>query len=217
MAVVGAIGRDLGDLSFDLIEQAGQDFAVAPGGGGHFNVDDVLGGFVDRQVDLAPSAALADPVLTHLTFAFAENLQARRINHHVCRPLARPARHLHRKLAGPSRHVRVVRYRQVQVTQPHQRLDQSFRGAVRKLAQGLDRQASLNSGFRVEPGLAASDRTQRRPTVPDARLVEPDRQIASIDQRPVVLRPVRHPIPRLEAYLANLLGRQRRGLLSTTK
>lgn len=37
VAVVGAIGRYLGDLAFDLVEQAGQDFAVAPGGGGHFN------------------------------------------------------------------------------------------------------------------------------------------------------------------------------------
>lgn len=204
VAVVGTIGRDLGDLAFDLVEQAGQDFAVAPGGGGHFNADDVLGAFVYGQMDLAPGAALADTVLTHLPFAFAENLQASRIDHHVRRPLTRPARYLHRKLSGPSRHVGVVRHRQVQVTQAHQRLDQSFRGAVRQLEQGLDRQTRLNGRLRVQPGLAASDRTRRRPTVPDARLVEPDRQIASIDQRPVVLRPVRHPIPLLEAHLASL-------------
>ena len=94
VAVVGAIGRDLGDLAFDLVEHAGQDFAVARGGGGHFNADDVLGGFVDCQMDLASGAALAHPVLTHFPFAFAEDLQASRIDHHVCRPLTRPARYL---------------------------------------------------------------------------------------------------------------------------
>jgi hypothetical protein len=92
VAVVGAIGRYLVDLAFDLVEQAGQDFAVAPVGGGHFNADDVLGAFVYGQVDLAPRAALAHPVLTHLPFAFAENLQPGRIDHHMRRPLARPAR-----------------------------------------------------------------------------------------------------------------------------
>jgi hypothetical protein len=43
--------------------------------------------FVYGQVDLAPGAALADPVLTHLPFAFAEDLQTGRIDHHVRRPL----------------------------------------------------------------------------------------------------------------------------------
>ena len=36
VAVVGAIGRDLRNLPLDLVEQAGQDFAVAPIGGGNF-------------------------------------------------------------------------------------------------------------------------------------------------------------------------------------
>jgi hypothetical protein len=91
VAVVGAIGRYLVDLAFDLVEQARQDFTVAPGGGGHFNADDVLGGFVYCQMDLAPRATLADPVLTHFPFAFAKDLQASRINYHVRRSLARPA------------------------------------------------------------------------------------------------------------------------------
>jgi hypothetical protein len=120
VAVVGTLGRYLGDLAFDLVEQAGQDFAVAPVGGGHFNADDVLGAFVYGQVDLAPRAPLADPVLAYLPFPFAENLQPGRIDHPMRRPLARPARNRHRKFRRPSRQVAVVRDRQVQVAQAHQ-------------------------------------------------------------------------------------------------
>ena len=94
VAVVGAIGRDLGDLAFDLIEQAGQDFAVAPGGGRHFDADDVLTGLVNRQMDLPPRATLTHPVLTHFLFTFAEDLQSRRIDHHMRWTLPLPTRNL---------------------------------------------------------------------------------------------------------------------------
>ena len=74
-AVAGAIGRYLRDVPLDLIEQAGQDFAVTPGGGGHFDADEILAGLVNRQMDLAPGATLPDPVLAYFPFPFAEDLQ----------------------------------------------------------------------------------------------------------------------------------------------
>lgn len=54
VAVVCAIGRDMGDIAFDLVEQSGQD-----------NDDDVLRRFVYRQMDLKPQVMLVHSVLTH--------------------------------------------------------------------------------------------------------------------------------------------------------
>ncbi len=122
-----------------------------PGRGGHFDADDVLVRLVDGQMDLAPGAALAGSMQTDFPFTFAEDLQARRIDHHVHRARAWPARDLGRQCGGSSPQVGVVRHRQVQLTQSHQRLDQPFRRTIRQLEQRLDRQASLNRRFRVPP------------------------------------------------------------------
>lgn len=59
--IVGAVGRNLDHRAFDLREQLGEHLVVAPVGGGDLDADDVLLGLIDRQVDLAPGAALADP------------------------------------------------------------------------------------------------------------------------------------------------------------
>ncbi len=113
--VVGAIGGHLRDFVFDLVKQPGEHFAVAPIGRRHFNADDVLGGLVDGQVDLAPGAALADPVLTDFPFTFAEDLQAGRVHHHVRWPLTRPSGNFHRDLTRTPRHMGVFRYRDTQI------------------------------------------------------------------------------------------------------
>ena len=52
--IVGAVGRDLGYLTINLRKQVREHFAVTPVGSGELNADDVLFGFIDRQVDLAP-------------------------------------------------------------------------------------------------------------------------------------------------------------------
>jgi hypothetical protein len=76
--IVGAVGRNLGHRALDLREQLGEHLVVAPVGGGDLDADDVLLGLIDRQVDLAPGAALADPVLANLPFALAKDLQTGR-------------------------------------------------------------------------------------------------------------------------------------------
>jgi group II intron reverse transcriptase/maturase len=120
--VVGAIGGHLGDIPVDLIEQTGEDFTVAPVAVGDSNPDDVLGGLVDGQMDLAPSTVLADAVLPHLPFPFTEDVQPRRVHHHVRWPFARPTWSLHRDLPGAPGHVRMVRCGKVQMAQAHQRI-----------------------------------------------------------------------------------------------
>lgn len=226
VAFVDAIDRDLGDIADDLVELPGQDFAVAPGGGDHFDADDVLGGFFYVQVNLAPGVALANSVLTHCSmvgfaqptggsgkprfpkppfrsFAFTDDLPPGGLDHHGRRPLTPAAPALQRKLSGTSRPPGVICHRQIPATQAQQRLDQSFCRAVRHRGQGPYLQEHLHRRTRI-PGFAAFDRMGRCPTVPDTRLVEPDPQIGSIDQRALVLRPFRHPIPLLEACLASL-------------
>ena len=162
--VVGAIGRHLRDFAFDLVKQTGEHFAVTPIGRRHFNANDILGGLVDGQVDFAPGAALADPVLAHFPFPFTEDLQAGRVDHDVRQRLARPTRNLHRNLIRAARHVRVLRYRKIQLPQAHQRLHQPFGGTVRQLEQGLGR-------LRVQPGLAPSDWGRGRLVVSDTGIV----------------------------------------------
>ena len=65
---------------------------------------------------------------------------------------------------------------------------------VGQTKQALEGEASLDHHIRVKPWLASALRAWRRPALGDALLVEPDRQVASIDQRPVVVRPVCHPV-----------------------
>ncbi len=204
-AVASVTGRYLREIALDRVEQAGHDLAVAPGGGGHFNADDVLAGFVYGQIDVGPGATLARVVLTHFPFAFAEDLQARRIDHHVRRTLARPTRKLHRKLRCSWRQVGVVRHRQVQLAQSHKGLHQTFSGAIRQLAQRLDRQTGLDGSLLVQLRglpwsssggvycsliLASSNQTVRLPRLTKARSV--------------IRRPVRQPIPLLQAHLASV-------------
>jgi len=202
--IVGAIGGHLRDFAINLIKQPAEHFAVAPIGRRHFNADDVLGGLVDGQMNFAPGAALADPVLAHFPFAFTEDLQARRAHHHVRGPFARPTRNFHPELTRTPGHVGVVRYGKVQLAQAHQRVHQPFRCAVGQLEQGLDRHTGLAGCLRVQPGLAPTDWRRGCPVVFDTAIIEPDRQVAPTDQRPVVLRPVRHPIPLLRRRLASV-------------
>ncbi len=202
--IVGAVGRNLGHRALDLREQLGEHLVVAPVGGGDLDADDVLLGLIDRQVDLAPGAALADPVLANLPFALAKDLQTGRVDHDMNRPRARAAGNLHRQLRRPARHVGVIGHRKIEPIEAHQRLHQPFGGAVGQPEQRLQGQAGLDRQRRIQARFAAPDRRRGRPAVLDRRLVEPDRQIAPTDQRSVVLRPVRDPVAVLRLACARI-------------
>ena len=74
--------------------------------------------------------------------------------------------------------------------QTHQRVEQAFGGPVGQTEQGFACQAGLDRQVRVRPRLAAPDRSRQRPILSDAGFVKPDRQVATIDQRSIVFRPV---------------------------
>ena len=207
--IVGAVGRDLGYLTINLRKQVREHFAVTPVGSGELNADDVLFGFIDRQVDLAPGAPFSDAVLAHLPFALAEDLQAGRVDHDMNRPLARATGNLHRKLRRPARHVGVVGHRKIEPIEAHQRLHQPFGRAVGQPKQRLQGQAGLDRQRRIQARLAAPDWRRGRPALLDRRRVKPDRQVAPTDQRTVVLRPVRDLVAVLWLGCARILLRSR--------
>ena len=133
----------------------------------------------------------------------AASFQSGRVD--MCRPFARPTRNFHRDRTRRPGHVGVVRYGKVQLAQAHQQLHQTFGGAVRQLEQGLDRQTGVDGRLRVQPGLAPTNRRRRRPIVFDIGVVEPDRAVASIGLRAIVIRAVPHPIPLFWRRLASVL------------
>ena len=147
--VVGAISGDLGDLTVDLRQQVRENFAVVPVGGGDFNSNDIFGRFINRQLNLAPGAALANPVLADFPFAFAEYLQARGADHDMGGPGSRAPGYLHFQCGCPARQVGVIRHRQIQRRQTHQRVEQAFGGPVGQTEQGFACQAGLDRQVRV--------------------------------------------------------------------
>lgn len=194
LGVLGAIGGNLSDFAFDLCQQMREDFAVVLVGCRHFNPDDVLGAFVDGQVDLAPGTAFADTVLANHPLALAEDLEPGGIHYHMCATLSRTAWNLHHHGARPPRHMGLVRHRQVQRTWAHQRFDQTFSRPIVQTEQGLERQAGLDGQVRVGARFASARRARRRPRPGHAVLVKPEGQVATIDQLPIVFRPVLDPV-----------------------
>ena len=59
--VVSPIGGDLGDGAADLCQQIVGNLNIAQIGGGNFDSNDVLPGFIDRQVDLCQVRRLPTP------------------------------------------------------------------------------------------------------------------------------------------------------------
>ena len=194
LGVIGTIGRYLRHVPFDWFEAFRKHFAVVPVGGSDFEPDDVFGRFIHGQMDLAPSAALANPVLTDFPFAFAKDLQPGRIDHDRHRSAPRPTGNLHRQGARTTGQVGVIRHRKVQLAEAHQRLEQAFRGTVGQPEPRFERQTGLYRHVRVPPRLASAHRRRGRPVILYAGFVKPDRQVASIHQSTVVVRPVRHSV-----------------------
>ena len=177
LGVVGAIRRDLSDQTVDLGQQIREDFAVVPVRRRYLNPDDVLGGFIDGQVNLAPGAAFADAVLADFPLAFPEYLQPCGVDHEMRGTYSRTAGYLDFQRCRPARHVDVVRHRQIQRAQAHQRFEQAFGRPVGQTEQGLERQAGLDCHVRVRFQLASAYRPRRRPILRNTLLVKPDGQV----------------------------------------
>lgn len=79
---------------------------------------------------LQPGTPFTGPVLAHLPFALPKHFQPRRIGHDLDRTRTLATLNLHRQRAHSTRQVRVIRYRQIQTHQPHQRAPKPFQGAI---------------------------------------------------------------------------------------
>jgi len=69
-----------------------------------------------------------------------------------------------------------------------------FARCTHRLIQFGNRRHGVHGHVQVQPRLASTHQTRRRPTLGRALRIEPDRQVAPIDQRIVVVRPIRNPV-----------------------
>ena len=106
-AVIGAIGRDLGDVALDLRQQLRQHFGIADRRFRHQCGHHLVRGRIHRQMQLSPDATVTCTVLAHLPLALAEHLQPGRIDQQMARRIARPALDRHAQQA-PAASARVV-------------------------------------------------------------------------------------------------------------
>ena len=95
--VIGPVGGHGADLLVlrDLVEQIGQDRAVALAAGGEFHGADVRCGRVHRQMHLAPLAAPLDAVLAGLPLAVAKELDPCAVHQQVERAVGAAVGDLH--------------------------------------------------------------------------------------------------------------------------
>ena len=92
--VVGAVGRDAGDLLVrrDLVEQVGQDRGVTDVARGDLDGPDLQCFLVYPEVDLAPDASPGAAMLAGVPFAFALDLDPGAVDQQVQRTLRPPMR-----------------------------------------------------------------------------------------------------------------------------
>lgn len=190
IAIVGTIRIYLANFNVDLGQYIGQDFAVLPFCRRHFNLDDVLGHLIDDHVNPAPVAAFAEPVLADRPLTFTEYLHLGRVDHAICGAGSRTTGNPEFQRRCPARHMSVVRYWGVQGKQAHQRTEQTFAGMVGQTEQGLERRAGLDGYVPSRPRLALANWLRQRPGLDNTFFLEPDGQVAAVDQSTVISRSI---------------------------
>lgn len=196
--VVGAIAVIRVNRSVDLVEQAVDLIRVVTTVLGEYLRFNLLRSGIHRKVQHSPSATLAFAMLTHLPFAFAEDLQAGAVDHDVDRTFTSGDGERNTQLGGPLGQRRQVRYRQIDLHQIHQGASQLFGLAVRQPKQlTLSQQAG---GGHVTVSKRPTDFRFVIVMLPgiDHVLVEPERNVASLHQRLVISSPVCDLVVRLK-------------------
>jgi hypothetical protein len=188
--VIGPIAGNLRDLIFHLVEQVGQDLAVAVIVRGDDRGDNFTRRFVHAQMQLAPGAPVGVAVLAHFPLAFAKDFDARAIHHHVQglpTPLARQADF--QRLAAATQ-LRKRGYRQRQAQQFKDGQHQAARAAQRQVIDLLQRTHRQNRQVGVSLGMAALPRAFRLAPGLQHFITDPERQTSTALQGRVILFPI---------------------------
>ena|GEM_PF-4148445 len=167
---------------------------------------------VERDLHLAPHAALRIAMLTDLPFAFAVDLHARAVDHQMNRVAVANDRQLYIKGLCAATQRRVVRYWQGGEGQITQALRKALQGAQWQAKHGLQAEQGLNRCIAIQLRTTA-----HRLDVGHARkggFVDPHRDVTPVDQAGVVRRPVFDAVARLRLVCpahvpAHLLGKNR--------
>ena len=140
-AVAGTVTDERLDRRGDLIEQGNDLRGIVDVGWGQLHGGDLPRSSVHPDVELAPGAALLGAVLLNQPFAGPAEFQPRAVDQQVQRAGGLRT-NPHGQGSGPSAQGGVIRHRQVQPQQLHQRADQSFglpEGQMEKRPQGQRR------------------------------------------------------------------------------
>ena len=151
---------------------------------------------VHRDMQLPPTSATSTTPLRGSPLPFPEKTHSRRIDHDMDRPAQRPTIERHLQLTRSTRQRRVVRDVQLEPHQRDHRSQQPFRLPPRKPEHQTNRERRLDRHVRVPALTSGSTGGQRGPRRDRCRC-QPERDVAPVSERSVVLRPVRDPVPRL--------------------
>jgi len=145
---------------------------------------------INRQVNLAPGAALRLAMGSHLPFAFAKNLHARTIDDDVNRPSLVGNTKRNTKFGCSFGQRSEVGNRYVNVQQLHQRTAKAFGLAVRQLEQLANGQQAFNGCVAVNKRSTNFRGIVRVLPAIQRIFTKPNRNIASTHERFVIFFPI---------------------------
>lgn len=112
------------------------------------------------------------------------------IDNDVSRALTRPPWQAHRQPRLPSAHRAVVRHRELKPHDLHDRLQEPLCGSRAKVKDSLEDEGALDGSVGVDPWPAGSAAARRLSPCGDRGLIEPERELPSTNQCPVIRVPV---------------------------
>ena len=151
-------------------------------------------------------SAAHDAMLPHVPFASAEDLQSGGVDHDVPRLNRGPGAELTLKVALPLAHGGVVWDGKVNIHQPHQRLQESQRGAQAQVEYRLDEQGALDCGVGVELRAPAGPEEPGCASGAHRLLVNPEGNAAAAHESAVVFSPVADAVPENEVRVTHGLS-----------
>src|SRR5919107_832425 len=147
--VVRPVGVDAPHRRPDLPEQAREHARVNGLLLGDQRRGDLVRRGIDREVELAPCAALSPSVHPHPPLALAEELQARRVDDEVAYLLGAAGREAKAEQASAARQRSVVGRRQREAEQPEEGAGETFCGPQRQVIDLSEHQAAEDGRVRV--------------------------------------------------------------------
>ena len=194
LAIIRAVCRERRNVGIDLIEQFGKFGNVADIIRRQFGRDDFMRVGINAEVQLAPPPARPDAVFLIEPFALAVNLQAGAVDEKMQWFVAVDPFRQDRQAATATAQSRVIRDGDIDLEHVGDRSQQAFGLTKRLMEYQAKREARLDGDRRIDR-LTAPLSGGRRMPCRHSLFGDPYRQASPPDQRRIVFRPIRHPVP----------------------